>query len=301
MEENIKITHKKYHITLLTNLFIGFLGVHRIINKKFITGFIMLGFGLLSIILWIFSLIFDSSFLFGFAMTIFIILNIVKFVDMILIFINWFKDKHGNVIAANKPFLNVWSNIVAIVVIVLSLLFSSIAGIVIAFSSSSSNKDISNELKDCFSARDSSYDDDIEPFEGFDDIDKVIKYIEKKGYDYGDDVIPFEHNFYKTLDDELYISVHITVFPDESASCYFNLSYVPENEDSQYLIYVKDSDGMYSGRVTYSSSENYYLDIDSDGDIYDKYNDEADLSRKEEDLLLEAVDIYSIEYLNLFK
>lgn len=298
MEENIKVTHKKYHITLLTNLFIGFLGVHRIINKKFITGFIMLGFGLLSIILWIFSLVFDSSILFGFAMTIFIILNIVKFVDMILIFVSWFKDKHGNVIAANKPFINVWSNIVAIVVIVLSLLFSSIAGIVFAFSSSTSNKDISNELKDCFSARDAFYDDDIEPFDGFDDIDKVIKYIEKKGYNYSDDEIPYEYNFYRTLDDELYISMYIIIYPDESAACYFNLDYVPENEDAKYTVYAKDFDGAYSGRVTYSSSESYYLGTDSDGDI-NEYSD--DISEKEEELFMEAVDIYSIEYRNLFK
>jgi TM2 domain-containing membrane protein YozV len=53
MNEKNEISNK-YDITILTAYFIGPLGVHRLINKHYITGFILLGLSIISFMSFLF-------------------------------------------------------------------------------------------------------------------------------------------------------------------------------------------------------------------------------------------------------
>ncbi len=81
-----------YHITILTCAFLGFLGIHRFINKKYITGLLML-FSLGGLGIWV-------------------------IVDFILIISGKFDHKNKQAILIDKPVLHIWSNIIGCIVMI---------------------------------------------------------------------------------------------------------------------------------------------------------------------------------------
>lgn len=107
MHEKNEVSNK-YDITLLTAFFIGPLGIHRIINKHYITGFILLSLS---------TIAFITSFWFAtlpIAVLIFVAIFIWRFIDVILILMGKFKDEFGNYITYGDQFFESKSNIVVI-------------------------------------------------------------------------------------------------------------------------------------------------------------------------------------------
>ena len=105
----------KYDITLLTAFFIGPLGIHRIINKHYITGFILLSISIITFIssLWISSLTISAI---GF-----LVLFIWHYVDVILILIGSFKDEFGMKLMYGDEFFKSKSNIVVMIMFIIQL------------------------------------------------------------------------------------------------------------------------------------------------------------------------------------
>ena len=114
MNEKNEISNK-YDITILTAYFIGPLGVHRLINKHYITGFILLGLSIISFM----SFLFVSTLPIAFVGL--LILLIWRFIDVILILLGKFKDEFGNTISYDGKFFESKSNIVITIMFIIQL------------------------------------------------------------------------------------------------------------------------------------------------------------------------------------
>lgn len=128
------IDEKRYHKTLLLACFLGVFGAHRIVNKRSISGMIMLVLGIVSIFSYviipkfldyfsstpIFGLLFI---IFGIAFVLIWVLSLRNLLDIIMIMFGRFRvNKSMQYLTSGRTFIKTWSNIIGLLVIVGTLM-----------------------------------------------------------------------------------------------------------------------------------------------------------------------------------
>ncbi len=150
-QNELKIIDKSlYNLTLLSCCLVGMFGMHRIINKKYVSGTVMCVAYIIQIVCynlaWYLQMNFpsninnDSSFfwilLLMFSIFIFVILSIFLIIDTAMIIFGKFNvGNSGKVLCSGTQFFKVWSNYVfltciVLVVIKLYLLYNMVVSIV---------------------------------------------------------------------------------------------------------------------------------------------------------------------------
>lgn len=138
--KDVAVKSSQYHLTLLLCFFVGSFGIHRIINKKVISGVVMLVYSMISITMLIIMFVklissvtvYYTLFTFGNNIFVIIILAIAlvpviwRFADLIFIMTGNFKDGETKIpIKSGKPFLKTWSNYLVIGLVILqSILYA---------------------------------------------------------------------------------------------------------------------------------------------------------------------------------
>ena len=115
MEDNlIKKTHKDYDFTVLTCLFAGPFGLHRLLNGRYVTGGILFGISLFSLLLALIPII-------GFVgILLLIITTIWSLIDLLFISTNHFVNANKEVISYSGSYFKNTANLVVITMLILS-------------------------------------------------------------------------------------------------------------------------------------------------------------------------------------
>lgn len=137
-KNNKTITNEvQYHKTLLIACFLGIFGIHRIISKRTISGLAMLLLSLISItIIFLVRLKYDFSSIVRpiYYSIIYVqatfsiwVLSVWRVVDIILIMSGRFKVEKGKSrLRSGKTFFRTWSNILVIIIMMISIIFNVI-------------------------------------------------------------------------------------------------------------------------------------------------------------------------------
>ncbi|MFV0424011.1 MAG: NINE protein [Bacilli bacterium] len=182
--------NSNYHLTVLMAFFFGQLGIHRLINGKVISGVLMLVLTLVtSLPLAIFLIVAANSIGDGSILLIitFFVLFIValavpiwKLVDLIMIMAGKFKNgKTGEYVKSEKSFFKTWSNILVLVLIVLSMIFGMIGAVVASININFTDNTLEEIYPD-------DEDDEDNENNGILDIDDYLQELESCVLESGD-------------------------------------------------------------------------------------------------------------------
>lgn len=222
-DDTKEVNEWRYHLTVILTYMFGLFGVHRIINNKKISGIAMLVLTLISYTI----LLVSSVKILNLILTEFNIINIDDiagktipymilmiigvvvlsavsiwcFVDLIMIMSGVFKDgKTKKKIVSGKPFIKTWSNILILVLVIASIIYSVTINVIVQTSLKdvllSDRFDISDDYSDSDYDNDNDYevnedgdissciyDGDYVDFGRNENIrEESIQFLESKGY-----------------------------------------------------------------------------------------------------------------------
>ena len=112
--KELNVAHKDYDFTVLTCLFAGTFGLHRLLNGRFVSGGILFGITVFSLLLALVPII-------GFFGIIMLMFTMVwAIIDLLLISTNNFKNKKNEIIGYHGNYFKNQANIVVIIVIAIT-------------------------------------------------------------------------------------------------------------------------------------------------------------------------------------
>lgn len=233
-----------------------------------------------------------------------------KLIDLSLILTKNFKNKNGEYITINKPFWKIWSNILSICIIILSLLITSIAGFVIVIKNVTYNsKYIAEEVEACLN--------DPENVNVLKNEKAIASFFENKGYDEIESSFPYEKKFQNKIDKDIFLEFSYYINYDKTITCNVRMLYTAD-EDYIVTLYPISSESDFSNKssiyVNLSASYDEYIVVHANPNelVYISVNNGSDYEsisnnkfenkyEKEYNLTIDAIDIFTIEYSNIIK